>query len=255
MAVWSPASFAQVTTGTATAAKAATMLGDPYYLNQCAVSGNDLTPVAKPIVFDYEGRQLRCGSEANISTFKADPQKYLKEVDAKMIADQKRHYPLNTDVVDGKKLDGSAGQPIDFIYNNRLVRVSSPASEAAFKKDPAKYLKLIDAAVIAKQKPHYPLTTCVVTGQKIGEPGMTPVDMVYANRLVRFCCADCIKEFDKNPAKYLAMVDQAWKAAHMANPDAKHHMKNGEHKPAAGGASALPTKAAGTPKPASTPAK
>lgn len=33
------------------------------------------------------------------------------------------------------------------------------------------------------------------------------------DRLVRFCCASCIKTFKKDPAKYLAKLDEAEKAA------------------------------------------
>jgi hypothetical protein len=36
-----------------------------------------------------------------------------------------------------------------------------------------------------------------------------PVDLVVGNRLVRFCCPDCLKDFNKNPAKFLKMIDDA----------------------------------------------
>ena len=29
------------------------------------------------------------------------------------------------------------------------------------------------------------------------------------DRLVRFCCKDCRKDFDKDPAKYLKLIDEA----------------------------------------------
>ena len=60
----------------------------------------------------------------------------------------------------------------------------------------------------------YPLTTCVVSGEPL-EGGMGgPVDYIHKeagkpDRLVRFCCKACIKEFKKEPAKYLAMIDAA----------------------------------------------
>lgn len=59
----------------------------------------------------------------------------------------------------------------------------------------------------------YPLTTCVVSGDKLGEMG-DPVTYTYKqpgkpDRVVQFCCKDCIKDFEKDPAKYLAKLDAA----------------------------------------------
>jgi len=71
---------------------------------------------------------------------------------------------------------------------------------------------------LAKAKAEYPLSTCVISGDKLegGDMG-GPVDYVYKqegkpDRLVRFCCKSCIKTFNKNPEKYLALIDAAAKA-------------------------------------------
>lgn len=61
----------------------------------------------------------------------------------------------------------------------------------------------------------YPLTTCVVSGDKLEDGDMgPPINFVYKqegkpDRLVRFCCKGCIKDFKKDPAKYLKMIDDA----------------------------------------------
>ena len=68
-----------------------------------------------------------------------------------------------------------------------------------------------DADVIAQQKTGYPLDTCVVLGNKLGEHGEA-VDYIYKGRLVRFCCKGCIATFEKEPAKYLAKIDAARKS-------------------------------------------
>ena len=41
-----------------------------------------------------------------------------------------------------------------------------------------------------------------------------PQDYVYKHegkpdRLVRFCCKDCVKDFNKDPEKYLKVLDEA----------------------------------------------
>jgi hypothetical protein len=81
-----------------------------------------------------------------------------------------------------------------------------------------------DKPVADSAKAAYPLTTCVVSGDKlVGDMG-GPIDYVYTvkgqpDRLVRFCCKDCIKDFEKEPAKYLKKIDEA--AAANAKPAAK----------------------------------
>jgi hypothetical protein len=69
------------------------------------------------------------------------------------------------------------------------------------------------AGVTANSAAGYPLTTCVVSGDKLGVDG-DPVKYIYKqagkpDRLVEFCCEDCIKDFEKDPAKYLARLDAA----------------------------------------------
>lgn len=59
----------------------------------------------------------------------------------------------------------------------------------------------------------YPLDTCVVSGEKLGEMG-PPIDYIYKEAgkpdlLVRFCCKMCIPKFKKDPAKYLKLIDEA----------------------------------------------
>ena len=73
-------------------------------------------------------------------------------------------------------------------------------------------------AWLAAAKAAYPLQTCVVSGDKLdgGDMG-PPLDYIYReegkpDRLLRFCCKDCVKDFNKDPDKYLAMLD---------DPDAK----------------------------------
>lgn len=58
----------------------------------------------------------------------------------------------------------------------------------------------------------YPLTTCVVSGEKLGEMG-EPIVLVYtnngANQEVKFCCPMCKPRFLKNPDKYMKIIKDA----------------------------------------------
>lgn len=58
------------------------------------------------------------------------------------------------------------------------------------------------------KKDTYPLATCVVSGGKLGEMG-DAVKYDYKGREIRFCCQGCIKTFEKDPAKYLKLLDDA----------------------------------------------
>ena len=72
-----------------------------------------------------------------------------------------------------------------------------------------------DAAWLAQARAAYPMDSCAVSGDKFdgGDMGK-PQDYVYKqegkpDRFVRFCCKDCVKDFKKDPAKYLKMIDDA----------------------------------------------
>jgi hypothetical protein len=67
----------------------------------------------------------------------------------------------------------------------------------------------------AKPKP-YPLTTCIVSGEKLGEMG-APYVFTCQGREIKLCCKDCKKKFDKEPATYLKKLDEGEKTK--ASPD------------------------------------
>jgi YHS domain-containing protein len=52
------------------------------------------------------------------------------------------------------------------------------------------------------------LTTCPVSGDKLGEMGK-PYVFVYQGQEVKLCCSGCKKDFDKNPAPYLKKIQDA----------------------------------------------
>ena len=52
------------------------------------------------------------------------------------------------------------------------------------------------------------LTTCPVSGEKLGEMGK-PYVFDYQGQEVKLCCSGCKKDFDKDPAKYLKKIQDA----------------------------------------------
>jgi YHS domain-containing protein len=117
-------------------------------------------------------------------------------------------YPLDKCIVSGNKL-GSMGEPVTIDYKGREIRFCCADCKPKFEAKPAEYIRKIDAAIIERQKSYYPLDTCVISGKTLGAGA---VDRVIGNRLVRFCCPDCVAAFKKDPAKYFSRIDEAARA-------------------------------------------
>jgi YHS domain-containing protein len=50
-------------------------------------------------------------------------------------------------------------------------------------------------------------TVCPVSGDKVGGMGK-PVSVEYEGKKVALCCKQCKKDFDKEPAKYVALAEK-----------------------------------------------
>ena len=61
-----------------------------------------------------------------------------------------------------------------------------------------------------KPKP-YPLKTCAVSGEKLGEMG-DPYVFTHEGREIKLCCKSCLKDFKKDSAKYIKQIEKAEKA-------------------------------------------
>jgi hypothetical protein len=72
----------------------------------------------------------------------------------------------------------------------------------------------IDKTWLAKARSDYPLTHCLVCGDKLDSDGKSP-EYVYRqsgkpDRLIRFCDEEeCVVSFEKGPEKYLKVIDNA----------------------------------------------
>jgi YHS domain-containing protein len=126
-------------------------------------------------------------------------------------------YPIDYCLVSGEKL-GGMGDPVVYKHEGREIRFCCPACIETFKKNPAPFLAQLDQAIIENQRKDYPLSTCVVSGEKLGAMGK-PYNYVYQNRLVEFCCGGCVETFNKDPQKYLKMIDDARASAAPVAPD------------------------------------
>jgi YHS domain-containing protein len=199
-------------------ARASERFGYAYPFDTCPISGKELGSMGGPVVKLYDGREVRFCCPGCPPKFEKDLAASLSRLDERVVKDQAPLYPLKTSIVTGNDLPA---KPYDFVYGNRLVRLGSEAEKNAFLKDPKTFLATLDKAVVEQQGKHYPLKTCPVSKDELGGDMGKPVDVIVAGRLVRLCCKDCKKDIDKDPAKFIAMVDAARK-------DAGDH---GQHEP------------------------
>jgi hypothetical protein len=54
----------------------------------------------------------------------------------------------------------------------------------------------------------YPLKKCIVTGDAFGGDLGEPIKITYKGRQILLCCKSCVRKFNKEPEKYLAILDK-----------------------------------------------
>ena len=60
----------------------------------------------------------------------------------------------------------------------------------------------------------YPLKTCLVSGEKLGGDMGKPITLIHQGQEMKFCCKDCVKDFKKNPEKWMKkLAEEQVKAA------------------------------------------
>jgi YHS domain-containing protein len=140
-----------------------------------------------------------------VTTFLAGPWLgWTAEAKEKKASAKTKPYPLETCLVSGEKLGGSMGEPYVFAYEGREIKMCCKDCKKDFDKTPAKFVAKFDAAW--KKVKAYPLETCVVSGDKLGDKDYA---FVQKNQEIRLCCKDCLKEFNKDTAKYLKQIEVA----------------------------------------------
>lgn len=61
-----------------------------------------------------------------------------------------------------------------------------------------------------KAKP-YPLKTCVVSDEKLGGDMGEPYVFTHQGREIKLCCKSCLKDFNKQPARFIKKLEAAEK--------------------------------------------
>ncbi len=81
-----------------------------------------------------------------------------------------------------------------------------------------------------KAKP-YPLKTCIVSDEKLDGDMGKPYVFVHQGQEFKLCCKNCLKDFNKEPAKYVKKLAEAQKGGKdkAAAPAQDHSAQHGAH--------------------------
>lgn len=72
----------------------------------------------------------------------------------------------------------------------------------------------------------YPLKTCVVSGEKLGGDMGDPYVFTHRGREIKLCCKSCLKDFNKEPAKFIRKLEEAEKGKADNRSHGQHQHKH-----------------------------
>lgn len=121
---------------------------------------------------------------------------------AALAADKAVPKPQTTCPVTGKAIDPKTSAHVD--WEGQRIYFGDTAAADTFRKDPEKYFAQFEREGISLENIE---TTCPVCGEQLegGDMG-DPVTISYKGRTIKFCCGMCPPKFQKDPAKYLALL-------------------------------------------------
>lgn len=155
----------------------------------CPVSGK---PIDKKFSTKFEGKPVYFCCEKCKPAFEKDPTKYEAAVKAQWAAMAPLAIQVKCPGTD-KKINAK----ISVEGDHGPVYFCCPSCKAAWEKDSSKMkAKLADCYTYQ--------TMCPVMGEEI-DPSAS---IERGGKTIYLCCNDCVKEFDKDPAKFTANVDQ-----------------------------------------------
>jgi hypothetical protein len=116
-----------------------------YPLETCPVGGEKLGSAGEPVDLVVGTRLVRlCCAKCEPAVAK-DSAAVLAKVNAALIEKQSASYKLETCPVSGEKL-GGMGEPMNYLYGTRLVKLCCKGCVKGVTKDPATVLAKLDAA-------------------------------------------------------------------------------------------------------------
>jgi len=129
--------------------------------------------------------------------------------DKAIIAAELPSYPFKTCVVSKRALDSGEG-PFDLVVDGHLFRVCCLGCEERARAKSKEIRASIERAVIARDRAHWPVKECPVSGEAYDESKAKTVEFVYGTRYVKLCCESCVMAFEYDPAVFMKDIDAAY---------------------------------------------
>ncbi len=79
----------------------------------------------------------------------------------------------------------------------------------------------------AKNTKPYTLKTCIVSGEKLNGGMGEPYVFVHEGQQIKLCCKGCLKDFNKEPAKYLKKLEAGAKESNQSQSSAAAQSHSG----------------------------
>jgi YHS domain-containing protein len=109
---------------------------------------------------------------------------------------------------------GDVDPAVTTAYKGKTIGFCCDTCPPEFKKNPAKFMAIVDKELAADKKGDAKTggekkeaelnAKCPVSGDDADKT----VTKTYKGRTIAFCCNDCVKDFDKNPEKYVKKLDE-----------------------------------------------
>lgn len=173
-------------------------ISQSYYPDQNCLIRDKPLEKGKVIVHEHAGRKVKVCCKKCLAKFAEDPAKYLAKLDEKIIHAQLSKYPLANCPISGEKL-GSMGKPYQLVLEDRLVQLCCGGCKKKARAQSSKIVAQLNRALVSKQGNL--AASCPVSGKKI--KAGKGVNMIFGTDVVRLCCKNCIKKFEKAPQSYL----------------------------------------------------
>jgi hypothetical protein len=129
------------------------------------------------------------------------------DADTAVIAAQLPFYPLTTCVISDEELGDDT---VNTVVDGNLYRTCCKRCAAKIVSDPSAARAKIERAVVAAQKPLWPLESCPISSEAYGGEMGEPLDVVHGMRYVKLCCKGCKRGLAKNPDRVFGAIDKAW---------------------------------------------
>ena len=164
----------------------------------CPIMGGQID---KKLFTDHDGKRIYFCCKGCPETFKKDAAKYVTEMEDAGIVLEDAPKPQTACPVMGGDID----KELFADHQGKRIYFCCKGCPEALKKDPAKYIKVLEDDGVTIEKTPVPQTTCPLMGRKINKTIFVDHD---GNRIY-LCCNGCIGKFNDDSGKYLKKLEDA----------------------------------------------